>query len=238
MAWRLSKYAKAKILSIEYRLAPQYQFPAALQDMLSGYLYLIDPPQGQRKYSPSQVIFAGDSAGGNLSIAAVYWLKQNSYPAPGGIVGLSPWLDLSHSLPSVLINDVYDYLPHQSKDPRYIHEDRFHYLLPDNENFHDALVSPLFGNSEQLQGLPPTLLQVGDAEKLRDESILFSLLALKEGNQNVHVELYEDMVHVFHMVICIFKYLVLSERHSSQSGLETGRCIYMFFRQRLYRCFR
>ena len=77
MAWRLSKYSKAKILSVEYRLAPQHQFPAALQDMLSGYLYLIDPPQGQRKYDPSQVVFAGDSAGGNLSVSAVYWLKQN-----------------------------------------------------------------------------------------------------------------------------------------------------------------
>jgi acetyl esterase/lipase len=199
MVWRLSKYAKAKVLSIEYRLAPQHQFPAALQDMLSAYLYLIDPPSGQR-YDPSQVIFAGDSAGGNLSVSAVYWLKENSYPIPAGIVGLSPWMDLSHSLPSIVINDVYDYLPHQSKDPRYIHDDRFHYLLPDNENFYDALVSPLFGNSEQYRGLPRTLLQVGDAEKLRDESILFSLLSKKEGS-NVQVELYEDMVHVFHMVI-------------------------------------
>lgn len=204
MAWRLSKYSKAKILSIEYRLAPQHQFPAALQDMLSAYMFLIDPPKGHVRYTPSQVIFAGDSAGGNLSVAASYWLGMNSYPMPGGILGLSPWLDLSHSLPSIVINDVYDYLPDQSKDPRYIHKDRFHYLLPDNQNFHEPLVSPLFGNSSQLKSLPPTLLQVGDAEKLRDESILFSLLAWKEGNTKVQVELYEDMVHVFHMVNLLF----------------------------------
>lgn len=199
MAWRLSKYAKAKVLSIEYRLAPQHQFPAALQDMLSAYMFLIDPPKGHVKYYPSQIIFAGDSAGGNLSVAATYWLSMNSIPVPAGIVGLSPWLDLSHSLPSNVINDVYDYLPDQSKDPRYINKDRFHYLLPDNDGFHQALVSPLFGDGCQLLNLPPTLLQVGDAEKLRDESILFSLLAWEQGNKNVQVEMYEDMVHVFHM---------------------------------------
>ena len=207
MAWRLSKYSKAKILSIKYRLAPQYKFPAALHDVLSAYFYLIDPPKNQIKYHPSQVIFAGDSAGGNLSLTAAYWLASNSCPLPGGILGLSPWLDLSHSLPSVRINDVYDYLPDQSKDPRYINEDRFHYLLPDNDQLHDPLVSPLFGNNSQLKSLPPTLLQVGDAEKLRDESILFSLLSWNQGNKNVQVELYQDMVHVFHMVFfAIFQF--------------------------------
>ena len=60
--------------------------------MLSAYLYLIDPPEGVLKYHPEQVVFSGDSAGGNLCICAALWLKQHGKPLPGSIAVMSPWV--------------------------------------------------------------------------------------------------------------------------------------------------
>lgn len=204
---RLSKYANAKVLAIDYRLSPQFTFPAALHDMISGYLYLIDPPPGQPKYRPEQVIFAGDSAGGNLCVSAALWIKRNGLPSPGGLALISPWMDLGHTLPSFKVNAPYDYLPDQSADERYINEDRAHYYLSDNSQFEDPLVSPLFASEAEFGELPPTLIQVGDAEKLRDESLLF---AARFPSSSISIELYEDMPHVFSMLSPIDKFPKLS----------------------------
>ena len=93
-SWRLSKYAQSRVLVIDYRLAPQSQYPAQLHDMLSAYMYLIDPPKGQLRYRPDQVVFSGDSAGGNVSVAACLWLRDSKkgYPQPAGMVLSSPWV--------------------------------------------------------------------------------------------------------------------------------------------------
>jgi acetyl esterase/lipase len=74
-----------------------------------------------------------------------------------------------------------------------------HYYLPDNEKLQHPLVSPGFATENEFGLLPPTLIQIGDAEKLRDEAIVFSRTF---KHSPVHVEMYEDMIHVFHMVIC------------------------------------
>ena len=100
-------------------------------------------------------------------------------------------------MPSFKVNESYDYLPDQSIDPRYIHDERNHYLLPNNDRFREPLISPVFASPEDIQALPPTLIQIGDAEKIRDESILF---ACRAPLSRITVEMYEDMVHVFHMV--------------------------------------
>lgn len=193
---RLSRHSGAKVLAIDYRLSPQFTFPAALHDMISAYLYLIDPPSGQPKYEPEQIVFSGDSAGGNLCFAAALWLRKKGLPLPGGIAAISPWMDLSHSMPSFKTNGPYDYLPDQSCDERYINEGRCHYYLPDNTQFQNPFVSPLFASPEEFGDLPPTLIQIGDAEKLRDENILFTL---RFSQSPIALEMYEDMVHVFHL---------------------------------------
>ena len=110
-------------------------------------------------------------------------------------------MDLSHSMPSFKTNAPYDYLPDQSCDSRYINNDRCHYYLPDNSQFENPFVSPLFASEKDFGDLPPSLIQVGDAEKLRDENILF---AARFSKSPITLELYEDMVHVFHLVRRIF----------------------------------
>ncbi|CAG8706630.1 17658_t:CDS:2, partial [Dentiscutata erythropus] len=111
----IAKAADAHVFVINYRLAPQNQFPAALHDALAAYLYLIDPPRdaGFSAINPEQIVIMGDSAGGGLAIATLLALRDSGLPMVAGVVGWSPWVDLTHSMPSVLNRDCdkYDYLP-------------------------------------------------------------------------------------------------------------------------------
>ncbi|CDO75842.1 hypothetical protein BN946_scf184346.g3 [Trametes cinnabarina] len=98
---------------INYRLAPQYPFPCAIQDFLAAYLYLIQPPPGSlhTPVSPSNIVLAGDSAGGGLCIALLQVLRDAGLPQPAGAVLISPWCDLTHSFPSVHLNTATDIIP-------------------------------------------------------------------------------------------------------------------------------
>ncbi|CEP13059.1 hypothetical protein [Parasitella parasitica] len=93
--------------------APQHPFPAAVEDALATYLYLIDPPkeEGTQPIDPKKIVIAGDSAGGGLTFATLMVIRDAGLPAPGGAMTLSPWMDLTHSLPSILSNILTDYLP-------------------------------------------------------------------------------------------------------------------------------
>ncbi|KAJ3267818.1 hypothetical protein HK104_005602 [Borealophlyctis nickersoniae] len=200
MTWRLAKYCKARVLAVDYRLSPEATFPLPLNDVLSAYLYLIDPPagSGQPRYRPEQITFMGDSAGGGLALACVLWLRDSEkYPMPGGMALLSPWLDLTHSMPSWRLNNPFDYLPDGSEDPKHINSDRSHYYVHTNALLTHPLVSPLFAEEDPTRPLPPTLIQCGDAEKLRDESITFVTSCFSQSP--IQLELYEDMIHVFQM---------------------------------------
>ncbi|PKY60846.1 alpha/beta-hydrolase, partial [Rhizophagus irregularis] len=101
---------------INYRLAPQNQFPAALHDALAAYLYLLNPPKdaGFEPLNPKNIVLAGDSAGGGLSLAlglAIRDARDTGLPSCAGIIGLSPWVDLTASTPSILDDECADYLP-------------------------------------------------------------------------------------------------------------------------------
>jgi acetyl esterase/lipase len=106
----LSKTSGARILSINFRLAPQNPFPAALCDALATYLYLMNPPSdsGFKSYSPEQIVLCGDSSGGGLAISLGLALRDLGLPLPSGIIGLSPWLDFTHSMPSFSDPDLND----------------------------------------------------------------------------------------------------------------------------------
>ncbi|CAG8796836.1 30699_t:CDS:2, partial [Gigaspora margarita] len=99
---KYSEYAKARVFSIDYRLSPQNQFPAALCDSIAAYLYLIDPGSdaGFEPINPKKIVFAGESAGGGLTFATLLFLRDAGLPLPGGAFGLSPWVDLTHGMPS------------------------------------------------------------------------------------------------------------------------------------------
>ncbi|KAJ1305863.1 hypothetical protein OPQ81_010586 [Rhizoctonia solani] len=112
----VQRYARkmgGRVFAVNYRLAPQYPFPCALHDCLAAYLYLIRPPPGAEHLPvpPNMVIIAGDSAGGGMTLALLQIIRDVGLPAPAGGILISPWCDLTHSFPSVLINTATDIIP-------------------------------------------------------------------------------------------------------------------------------
>ncbi|CAB4420458.1 unnamed protein product [Rhizophagus irregularis] len=109
----LAKIANTRVLAFNYRLAPQNQFPAALHDALAAYLYLLNPPKdaGFEPLNPKNIVICGDSAGGGLSLALGLAIRDAGLPSCAGIIGLSPWVDLTASLPSILDDGCADYIP-------------------------------------------------------------------------------------------------------------------------------
>ncbi|KAJ3100834.1 hypothetical protein HDU97_001888 [Phlyctochytrium planicorne] len=201
ITWRLARYANARVLSIDYRLAPEHQFPTPINDMVSAYLHLIDPPEGFPKYRPDQIVFMGDSAGGNLSMAAMLYLRDSQWSMPAGLGLISPWMDLTHSSPSFVFNGAHDFLPSSSSDPKFIKEAQVHYYVPPGVDMHDPLCSPYFATEDAEKPYPPMLIQAGTAERLRDENISF--YSERAANSKVQLELYEDMIHDWHLFTAV-----------------------------------
>ncbi|GAA5952935.1 hypothetical protein JCM21900_001522 [Sporobolomyces salmonicolor] len=185
----VSRYCEARVFAINYRLAPETRFPGQLHDAVSAYMRLtVD-----LKIPAENIIIAGDSAGGGLALATLMYLRDEGYPLPAGAIVMSPWVDLTMSCESWTTNRPYDYLP----NPR-AEDDHFHpvkCLLGDGiaEYLTHPYASPLFGD---FTGLPPMLIQAGDAEVLRDEITLLAHKASLAGVKVEH-EIFEDCVHVF-----------------------------------------
>ncbi|KAK4541193.1 hypothetical protein LTR36_008267 [Oleoguttula mirabilis] len=102
---RHARKMKARVLAPRYRLAPQFPFPCGLYDCIATYLYLLE------HFAPSQILFAGDSAGGGMVLSMLVTLRDQGFPLPAGTILLSPWVDLTHSFPSVAGDGVGDYIP-------------------------------------------------------------------------------------------------------------------------------
>ncbi|KAF0396649.1 alpha/beta-hydrolase [Gigaspora margarita] len=104
LTFKYTEYAKARVFSIDYRLAPQNQFPASLCDSVAAYIYLLNPglEAGFKPINPKKIVFMGESAGGGLALATLLFLRDAELPLPGGAVVLSPWVDLTQSMPSYL----------------------------------------------------------------------------------------------------------------------------------------
>ncbi|CAG8621141.1 1217_t:CDS:2, partial [Cetraspora pellucida] len=205
----LAKAADAHVLAINYRLAPQHQFPAALHDVLAAYLYLTDPPKdaGFGAINPKQIVIMGDSAGGGLTIATLLALRDAGLPMVAGAAAWSPWVDLTHSMPSILSRefDKSDYIPpyplqfppsqaqvqfleksaalakkiKQSNKPKIWHKSFERGVRFQNYAANEAVSIPYVSPlcAESLGGLPPMLLTAGDGERLRDEIIYLAFKA-------------------------------------------------------------
>jgi acetyl esterase/lipase len=184
----LSKYTDARVFAIDYRLAPETVFPGPLHDVVSAYFRLID----DLCLPPENIIICGDSAGGALSLALLMYLRDNDYPLPSGAVLMSPWVDLTMSCESWDSNSEYDVVPFPTADN---HMNPIGLYLGDHTERYitHPYASPLFGD---FTGLPPLLIQAGDAEVLRDEITLLAHKATLAGVPVRH-ELYEDAIHVF-----------------------------------------
>ncbi|KIK67942.1 hypothetical protein GYMLUDRAFT_36749 [Collybiopsis luxurians FD-317 M1] len=110
---RYARKIRGRAFAVNYRKAPQYPFPCPLQDVLASYLYLIRPPPNASHHAipPSKIVFAGDSAGANLCLTTLTILRDMGLPMPAGAVLISPWVDLTHSFPSVMNNTKTDIIP-------------------------------------------------------------------------------------------------------------------------------
>ena len=179
---RISRAAKARVLLIDYRLAPEHPFPAAVEDSVAAYRYLL--AQGIR---PGRLAIAGDSAGGGLTIATLVAIKEAKLPMPAAGVGLSPWVDLEGIGESMTTKDKADPMVHKDG----LVSMAAAYLA--GKNPRTPLAAPLYAD---LSGLPPLLIQVGTAETLLDDSTRLAERARKSG-VNVTLEPWENMIHVF-----------------------------------------
>ncbi|KAK7058523.1 hypothetical protein VNI00_002159 [Paramarasmius palmivorus] len=186
----LSKYTDSRVFALDYRLAPETQFPGPLHDAASAYFRLVE----DLHIPPENVVLAGDSAGGGLCLALLLYLRDNNYALPSAAILMSPWVDLTMSCESWDSNALYDVVPMPAPDDPlnpvalYLGDNMEQYMT-------HPYASPLFGD---FQGLPPLLIQAGDSEVLRDEITLLAHKATLAG-VDVRHELYEDAIHVFQL---------------------------------------
>lgn len=179
---RLAYASGTKALSINYRLAPEHPFPAGLEDCIAAYEWLL-----QNGIAADKIVVAGDSAGGNLTLALLIALREAGKPLPAGAVALSPATDLAFTGESVTTRRHLD--PFFSNAvPRTIVED----YITDHDPCH-PLISPLYAD---LHGLPPLLLHVGEHEILLDDAVRFSNRAVAAGVDSKTV-VWPEMFHVF-----------------------------------------
>ncbi len=184
LASRLSRAAAARVLLIDYRLAPEHPHPAAVEDAVSAYRWLL-----ARGVTPSHLAIAGDSAGGGLTVATLVALRDAGVPLPAAAVCLSPWVDLEGLGESMSTRAAVD--PMVQREPL----QRLAALYLDGQDPRTPLAAPLHAD---LRGLPPLLIQVGDAETLLDDATRLAERARAAG-VDVTLEPWPEMIHVWQL---------------------------------------
>jgi acetyl esterase/lipase len=182
LASKISRASASTVLVIEYRLAPENPYPAAVEDALAAYRWLL-----KSGVSPEKLAVGGDSAGGGLTMSLLLSLKEAGDPMPAAAVLISPWVDLEGSGESMMSRAELDpwLKPLESKaaPALYIGElDR-----------RDPIVSSIYAD---LKGLPPMLVHVGDHEILLDDSVRLVNKAREDGVE-VNFKIWDEMWHVF-----------------------------------------
>ncbi len=183
MVSHIAGAAKTRVLLIDYRLAPENPFPAAVEDSTAAYRWLLS--QG---ISAGDIIIAGDSAGGGLTVATLVSLKEKGIALPAAAVLISSWVDLAATGDSLISKADID--PIVTKEA--LTEMAEAYMGDTDPRI--PLVSPLYAD---LDGLPPMLIQVGTAEILLDDATRMADHARKAGVE-VTLNIAEDMCHVWH----------------------------------------
>ena len=180
----LSQASGARVLGLDYRLAPEHPFPAPIEDAVAAYRWLLN-----EGYDPARIAVAGDSAGGGLTVAALVQIRYVGLPMPGAAVCISPWVDMEGLGESMETRADAD--PMVGKEGLLLSAKT--YLGGSDPRA--PLAAPLYAD---LRGLPPTLIQVGDAEVLLDDSTRLAGIA-REAGVHVEMDVWDDMIHVWHL---------------------------------------
>jgi acetyl esterase/lipase len=184
LAGDVSRAAGARVLLLDYRLAPEAPYPAAVDDAVAAYRWLL-----AAGIPPTAIAVAGDSAGGGLTVATLVALRDRGLPMPGAGVAISPWTDLTLEAASIDGLAEHDPVVRGGDLKRY----RDWYL--DGTDPRHPGASPAHAD---LTGLPPLLVHVGEAEVLLDDAVLLAESGRRDG-VDVTLEAWPDMVHVWHV---------------------------------------
>ncbi|MFV8753099.1 alpha/beta hydrolase [Nannocystaceae bacterium ST9] len=182
LAARVAKAANMAALAFDYRRAPEHPFPAALDDALHAFRWLV-----AEGHPSSSIALVGDSAGAGLAIATALALRDAGEGMPGALACMSPWVDLVCDTPS-LVNSTDPLM-----QPGPVGFMAMGYLA--GQDPRTPLISPLYAD---LKGLPRTLVQVGGAEGLRDDGERFAARAREQG-VDVTLEVWDDMFHAWQL---------------------------------------
>lgn len=181
--WRVGRAARARVLYFDYRLAPEYPFPAALNDAARVYRWLAT------RIAPRRIVAMGDSAGGGLAMGTLRRLRDEGITRPGAAVLISPWTDLALTGQSLSINAAADPMMDVKTFP----------ALADcylgGSDPRNPYASPLYGDA---YGLPPTLIQVGSDEVLLDDAVRMAD-GLKAAGCRTEIEIWPRMPHAWHL---------------------------------------
>jgi monoterpene epsilon-lactone hydrolase len=180
---RLSAATRLRGLAVDYRLAPEHPFPAAVDDATAAYRWLLG--QG---VSPDRIVIGGDSAGGGLTVATLVALRDAGAPLPAAGVCLSPWVDLEGAGDSMTTHAALD--PMVQRDGLL----RMAAAYLGDTHARTPLASPLHAD---LRGLPPLLIHVGTRETLLDDAVRLAAAA-KAADVEVDLEPWDEMIHVWH----------------------------------------
>jgi epsilon-lactone hydrolase len=182
--WRIARVSSARVLCPSYRLAPEHPFPAALDDAITAYCWLL--AEGA---VPRRLAIMGDSAGGGLALAMLLRLRDEGLPLPAAAVALSPWTDLALTGDSIRNNADADLTLKLERAASFAR----HYLAGADPRHPYA--SALYGDPA---GLPPILIQVGSDEILRDDSVRMAD-NLRAAGSPVEIEVWPRMPHVWQL---------------------------------------
>ena len=177
-----SRENNCRVLNLDYRLAPEFPFPAAIEDATAAYRWLID----NQNIDPNNIIIEGTSAGGGLTIACLLNLRDQGASLPVAAVALCPYVDLALTGKSYEKNADFDWISREMSEfcaPLYLN----------GINPRNPLASPIYAN---FRGIPPLLIQVGGAEVLLNDSLRLVERARAAGVE-VELDIWEDMVHGF-----------------------------------------
>ncbi|WOH51388.1 alpha/beta hydrolase [Bradyrhizobium sp. sBnM-33] len=184
--WRIADALQARVWALEYRLAPEHAFPAALGDAVEGYRWLVDNTPDSR-----QLFVAGDSAGGGLALGLLLRLRDDGQRLPAAAVALSPWTDLALTGASLKTNAAADPMLNVEDLPGLTK------LYLGGADPRTPYASPLYGDPA---GLPPVLIQVGSDEILRDDAVRMAE-KLRSHDPRSKLEIWRRMPHAWQLFV-------------------------------------